>query len=129
MKYEIIAIFSGALKPSETKAAVKKTEEEISKFAKIEKTATWENKELAYKIGKDTQGTYKIYLVEVEDQTKIPEFQSYLRLEPTVIRDLVTKTPKNYEWVEYDVADLEHDYTKLDRDLYNEKDSKKPAKK
>ena len=45
---------------------------------------------------------------------RLAEFDNSLRLDPKIIRHLIAKTPKNYEWVEYSGEDLEHDFTKLE---------------
>jgi len=110
--YEILFILAGSLHDNETKKELEKWETELSKFAKVLTKAEWSRRDLAYKIASETTGTYFVAHFET-DGTKIAEFDNSLRLAPKVIRHLIYKTPKNYEWVEYSNEDLEHDFTKL----------------
>ncbi len=111
--YEILFILAGSLRDSETKKELEKWESELLKFAKILAKAEWGRRELAYKIAGETTGTYFVAHFEA-DGAKMAELENALRLDPKIIRHLIAKTPKNYEWVEYSGEDLEHDFTKLE---------------
>jgi len=127
--YEIVAVFPGSLKESSRKKAIETATAEIAKVGKTIDQAIWAARPLAYKIGKEATGSYLICHI-AGDSSKIAELERAFRLDTQVIRHLIYKTPKNYVWAEYTADDLEHDYTKLDRDLFNEKEDKKaPAKK
>jgi ribosomal protein S6 len=111
--YEILFILAGSLRDSETKKELEKWESELSKLGKILAKSEWGRRELAYKITGETTGTYFVAHFEA-DGTKIAELENALRLDPKIIRHLIVKTPKNFEWVEYVGEDLEHDFTKLE---------------
>jgi ribosomal protein S6 len=125
--YELLFIFPGSLKESERKAAQTKWKAEVSKLGKILNEAVWENRPLAYPINKEKTGTYVIWHFEAADTTKIPELDNALRLDPQVIRYMLLKTPKTYKFQEYTAEDLEHDYSKVNRDVFNEDEAAKPA--
>jgi len=110
--YELLAVFAGGLKSSEFKKELEKWEIEISKIGKILNKTVWENRPLAYKIKQEESGTYFITHFEAEG-SKIAELENNLRLDTKVIRHLIYKTPKNYEWREYSEEELEHDFKKL----------------
>jgi len=126
--YEIVVIFPGSLKESLIKKAIETATTEIAKVGKTIDQAIWSARPLAYKIGKEITGTYALFHI-AGDSSKIADLERAFRLDTQVIRHLIYKTPKNYVWAEYTADDLEHDYTKLDRDLYNEQEKKAaPAK-
>lgn len=127
--YELLVIFPGSFKPSAQKAAIDKLDADVKKLGAISNKAIWENRPLAYKIARETTGTYFIVTFDAAPAA-IPELTDMLRLDPQVIRYLVMKVPKHYAWKEYSADDLEHDFKKLDRDLFNEEakaDAKKPV--
>jgi small subunit ribosomal protein S6 len=128
ISYEVTAIVAGSLKESEQKAAIEKIQKEIEKAGKVTNSAVWSSRPLAYKIQKEITGTYAIFIFAGEPD-KIPELENTLRLDPKVIRYLIVKTPKNYKWTEYTAEDLEADYQKVNRDLFNEDEEKPRAKK
>ncbi len=128
--YEILVVFAGSLKESLRKAAIEKLTKDIKQMGKLANSTTWEQRPLAYKIKQDTQGTYAIYHVTGVTATVIPELENTLRLDPAVIRSLITKTPKNYVWSDYTAEDLEHDYRKFNASIFAENTAtaaKKPA--
>ncbi|MCF7836576.1 30S ribosomal protein S6 [Candidatus Gracilibacteria bacterium] len=111
--YELLTIFAGSLRDSETTKELEKWEAELTKIGKILNKAVWTNRLLAYKIKQEERGTYLILQAEIEGE-KIAELENNLRLDPKVIRHLICKTPKKYFWREYSEEDLEHDFKKLD---------------
>jgi small subunit ribosomal protein S6 len=125
--YELLVVFAGSLKDSETKKELEKWEAEIIKIGKVVEKTVWENRALAYKIKKEATGTYLVIHFEGEG-SQIAELENALRLDQKVIRHLIYKTPKNYEWRDYSEEDLEYDFTKL-QSLEEEKTEKRFTKK
>lgn len=133
VSYEVVAILRGSLKPTLAKEALATVKKEVEQFGKIQNSVTWEARPLAYKIAKESTGTYAIFQV-AGNPTKAAEMERFLRLDGAVIRHLITKTPKDYVWREYSAEDLEGDYEQaLRKNLWSEdeKSSNKrtPAKK
>jgi ribosomal protein S6 len=131
--YELLLVVAGSLKESEKKKELGKWEAEINKIGKILNKAIWENRNLAYKIKAETTGSY--FIVHFETQSdQIAELENSLRLDPKVIRHLIYKTQKNYQWQEYSEEDLEHDFMKLNAEesqkesTLDNKNKKKPSK-
>lgn len=122
LSYELLFILPGSLKESAAKTAAAKWKSEIEKFGKVLNETTWANRPLAYKINKEQTGTYVIYHFETTDSSKIPELESSLRLDGEVMRAILMRTPKDYTFQDYSEEDLEHDYSKVKRDLFNEED-------
>ncbi len=118
--YEVLVVFAGSLKESARKAAIEKLQKELAALGKVAKSATWEQRPLAYKIKQETQGTYVITHLTGTTAAKIPEFENTLRLDPVIIRHLIVKTPKTYVWSEYTTEDLEHDYRKFNASIFAE---------
>lgn len=111
--YELLVIFAGSLRESELKKELEKLEAELAKDVKVLNKATWPLRPLAYKIAGETTGNYFIANFEAAGEV-IAKLENMLRLDQKIIRHLIAKTPKSYEWREYSEEDLEHDHTKLD---------------
>ncbi|MFH0834196.1 MAG: 30S ribosomal protein S6 [Patescibacteria group bacterium] len=112
--YEVLVIFAGTLRENEFKKELEQFEAELAKDVKILNKLTWPARPLAYKIAGNTTGNYFVAHFEAPGKV-IGKLDNALRLDPKILRHLITKTPKNYVWREYSEEDLEHDFTKLDK--------------
>lgn len=114
-------------------------EEEISKhLGEIKKLVSdldgkffheddWGKRDLAYKIKKEEIGYYTVFGFEL-DPGKINEVNDALRIDPAIIRYLLSRMPKGYELTEITQADL--DFSKPSNEEKKEEEEKpKPAAK
>lgn len=89
--YEILFIVPGAVsdeKAPETIAKVKKLIEDLE--AKITSEENWGRKNLAYKVGNETQGTYALMTFDIEPK-QIAEINRRMRLSREILRHLIVK--------------------------------------
>ncbi len=60
----------------------------------------WGRRGLAYKIGGFTEGNYIVYYVEL-DPSKLKEIDRQMRILKGVLRHMMVKPPKNYQYLSY----------------------------
>lgn len=88
--YELVCVFSPKIK--DRKKLIEKVEGWLKEIgAKIEKKKDWGRKDLAYPIGKHSQGDYFYWLLEAK-AAKINELSGKVKLETEVIRSLLVRT-------------------------------------
>lgn len=108
VNYELMLIFF----PDLGEAGIKKEFGEISEHlssnsGKIFHEDVWGNRDLAYKIKKQTQGYYIVINFSYPPE-KVAELEKGLNINPAVVRYLIIKTPLNYSiktLQEYQVED------------------------
>jgi len=86
-KYEIIYVIN----PEEE--VTKKTVEDIKNYLKkvdvnIIKEEEMGKRKLAYEIGKKTDGFYYVNNIEIDDYTKLQEFEKELKFNPNILRHM-----------------------------------------
>ncbi|MBU0670732.1 MAG: 30S ribosomal protein S6 [Patescibacteria group bacterium] len=89
--YEILFIVPGAVsdeKAPETIDKVKKLFGDLG--GQITKEENWGRKNLAYKIGQETQGTYVLMVFDIEPK-QIEEINKRMRLSREILRHLIVK--------------------------------------
>ena len=102
MKYELIYLI-GASKEAEIPQIKENVEKIITDNGGIFGDVEWVNKrKLAYKIKKDTQGTFIAKRFELEDTEKLVEINSKLRLETGLIRFMISRADTLPELKEFE---------------------------
>ncbi len=80
---------------------------------------TWGERLLMYPINKQDYGFYAVIGMEIGNQS-IDEFNEVFRVDPSVLRHLITETPEDYKFVKY--AEIKEHY-----DIFPVKEEPKPA--
>ena len=89
--YEVMFILKADLNQEEADKLVKTIEETItSNSGKINDSLNWGKKQLAYKIGKHTEGVYQLVHFQIEPAA-IKKLNEIYRLNEDIIRLLLTK--------------------------------------
>lgn len=90
-KYEIMYIVKANLEQEARTQAIEKLHEILTKNgAKIAKVDELGMKDLAYEIRKETKGYYVVIKVSAENDLAIREFNRLCKINPNVLRHLVT---------------------------------------
>lgn len=110
--YELVAILAGSLPEAEQKKLLAKVGAECKKVGAIKQKDLWPRHALAYRIQKENTGTYLI-IVLATTAAKISDLEIFLRLEPRIIRHLISKLKPDYKWRKYEAAELEADPRKV----------------
>ncbi len=99
--YEIAILAPYPLPQKEEQTLWKEVEklfEEVS--AKVLLKDSWGQRGLAYKVEGSTEGIFTIYYIEI-DPAQIREINRQLSILKNVLRHLVVKPPKHYQFVKY----------------------------
>jgi len=87
--YEALVIVKVGGSEAEAAQAIKHVEEPIQKLGgHIERSTSWGRRRLAYRIARQTEGTYHLIEFLIEPQ-KLDELKRLLRLNETIVRFLV----------------------------------------
>ena len=127
-QYEIMAILPGSLKKADAEAAHTKLTTEVEKLGPIAHHTQWPGKQLAYPIRGETVGHYHIFVLSQAKKQALTEFNETMRVDPHILRHIVIKLPRDYQWRQYTAQDLEWDYQKILQEEKAQKAPKKPAR-
>ncbi|MFH1218778.1 MAG: 30S ribosomal protein S6 [Candidatus Peregrinibacteria bacterium] len=98
MEYEIMMILPPNLGEDRTKKELKEVQKLItSEGGEISKEDVWGVKDFSFKIKKEEKGFYVVLNFTLEPD-KLKEIEHLLTLNQNILRFMVTKTPKNYEF-------------------------------
>jgi small subunit ribosomal protein S6 len=87
MKYfETLYIVNPNYEQSRLDTIIKDVEKNIGKFSKVISQNIWGKKRLAYKIDNQKYGTFVLLNFETEDGSGIAGFESYMKLNTSVLR-------------------------------------------
>ena len=64
----------------------------------------WQKRDLAYRIKGFEEGYYHIFYFEGAETEKFADLERNIRINPNVLRHLLTKLPKDHEIIKYDDA-------------------------
>ena len=94
-KYELVVIFDPFLQEAETNALVDRVKEAITRRGgAVTNVDVWGKKRLAYAINKKPEGFYVVITFEGEiEGTAVAEIERSLRLNESVLREMVTRVP------------------------------------
>ena len=87
MKYfETLYIVNPNFEQSRLDTIIKDVEKNVGKFSKVISQNIWGKKRLAYKIDNQKYGTFVLLNFETEEGSKIAGFESYMKLNTSVLR-------------------------------------------
>ena len=87
MKYfETLYIVNPNFEQSRLDTIIKDVENNVGKFSKVISQNIWGKKRLAYKIDNQKYGTFVLLNFETEEGSKIAGFESYMKLNTSVLR-------------------------------------------
>ena len=87
MKYfETLYIVNPNFEQNRLDTIIKDVEENVGKFSKVISQNIWGKKRLAYKIDNQKYGTFVLLNFETEDGSGIAGFESYMKLNTSVLR-------------------------------------------
>lgn len=97
--YEIMLLFSSAMSDQDIQKSILEFKDEITKTeGKIISEDLWGRRDLAYQVGKETEGYYAVILFEY-NPALLKELDHSLKLNKAVLRFLIT-VPYNVEKIE-----------------------------
>ncbi len=101
--YELMLIMSSDLREPEVKKKLKEITDMIEKAGgKITHEDFWGKRNLAYRIGKHSEGYYMVYNTEMLNQS-LSELKEHLRIEKDVIRSMILTLPEGHTYTKYDL--------------------------
>lgn len=96
-KYELVVIYSPDLGEKETANKLKELRELLIQGGEISHEDIWGVRELSYRIKKQDTGFYAVVNF-ASSPDLIRELDKTLRLDPTILRQMIMTLPRNYEW-------------------------------
>ena len=84
--YETLYILNPDYEKERVDSIMKDVDEQVSKFSQVIAHSVWGKKRLAYPIDKHKYGTYVLFQFETEDQTALGDFDSFMKLNNSVLR-------------------------------------------
>lgn len=107
-KYELMVILPGDMTEKEALAHLEVVKGYVSENGgTIGDELIWGKKDFAYTIKKYDTGFYATYHFTMEDVTGMNELKSELRLDQTVLRELIIKVDEDYTFAEFETAEAE----------------------
>lgn len=99
--YELCVLAPYPLSQKEDQTVWKEVEALFAELgAKVTFKDAWGRRGLAYSIGGFKEGSYVIYMIEL-DPSKVRELDRQLRIIKNVLRHMVVKPPKHYKPIKY----------------------------
>ena len=97
-KFELMVILVPDMSQEETNKELDKIRKEIKKLkGEIYHEDLWDVRDLAYMIKKFDKGYYAIFYFTLEAGVEFVEMENEFKLNHKIIRQLLVKSPKNYE--------------------------------
>jgi small subunit ribosomal protein S6 len=107
-QYEMMLILSSEMGETERNKEIEDIKKMLAKnAATIANEDVWGVRDLAYRIKKEDQGFYIVWILELSTGETLKEINKLLTLNQMVIRHMITTCPKNYEFrtsAEYEKA-------------------------
>ena len=103
--YETLYILNPDYEKERVDKIIKDIDEQVSKFGQVINHSVWEKKRLAYPIDKHKYGTYVLFQFETEDQTALGDFDSFMKLNNSVLRYQNVRLDAKPEVIENDFLD------------------------
>ena len=94
-KYELVVILDPFLPEGETETQIERVKDSIARYGgQVTNVDLWGKRRLAYAINKKPEGFYAIITFEGElEGTAVAEVERGLRLNESVLREMVTRIP------------------------------------
>jgi ribosomal protein S6 len=127
--YEMMAIIDPELGEEATSKQIDKIKKFITDLGgNITHEDIWGVQDLAYNIKKNERGYYVVLNFEIVGD-QLAEFKSELALEQNLIRYMLLKAPKYYEFKTLEVLEKEAEEARLKKEAELEEKDQKPAQK
>lgn len=127
LKYELMIILKADRRDEEIQKHLDEIKTHIEDLGgKFVHEDIWGKKDFAYRIKREEMGFYAVFNFEI-DPSKIKEINDTLRIDQSILRYLLFKTPKGYEATAITEADL--DFSKPRKEDKKEEEKKEAAPK
>ncbi|HIA23639.1 MAG TPA: 30S ribosomal protein S6 [Candidatus Marinimicrobia bacterium] len=103
--YETLYILNPDYEKERVDSIMKDVDEQVSKFSQVIAHSVWGKKRLAYPIDKHKYGTYVLFQFETEDQNALGDFDSFMKLNNSVLRFQNVRLDAKPEVIENDFLD------------------------
>ena len=132
MKYfETLYIVNPNFEQSRLDTIIKDVEKNVAKFSKVINQNIWGKKRLAYKINNEKYGTFVLLNFETEEGSSIAGFESYMKLNTSVLRAQTIKLKSRPIETDYEKSMQLDDEYKLQQSIEDSSvndDSTEPVK-
>ena len=103
--YETLYILNPDYEKERVDNIIKDVDEQVSKFSQVIAHRVWGKKRLAYPIDKHKYGTYVLFQFGTEDQNALGDFDSFMKLNNSVLRYQNVRLGAKPEEIESDLLD------------------------
>ena len=103
--YETLYILNPDYEKERVDNIIKDVDEQVSKFSQVIAHRVWGKKRLAYPIDKHKYGTYVLFQFETEDLNALGDFDSFMKLNNSVLRYQNVRLGAKPEEIESDLLD------------------------
>ena len=122
MKYfETLYIVNPNFEQSRLDTIIKDVEKNVAKFSKVINQNIWGKKRLAYKINNEKYGTFVLLNFETEEGSSIAGFESYMKLNTSVLRAQTIKLKSRPIETDYEKSMQLDDEYKLQQSIGDER--------